>query len=85
MDYALSKLLYCLLGLLAFCFTTFSLQSPSSLCKVPINKIESDLLNHKYDYRKSCYQLIKTMTKFEKQNKHRLNAIMNKDITVDFF
>ena len=26
---------------------------------------------------KSCYQLIKTMTKSEKQNNHRLNVLMN--------
>ena len=35
-------------------------------------KWESDLLITKLDSTQSCYQLIKAMTKFEKETKHRL-------------
>ena len=34
---------------------------------------------------KVLLQLIKTMTKLEKQNNHRLNVFMNENVTVDFF
>ena len=34
---------------------------------------------------KVLLQLIKTMTKFEKQSSHRLNVFMNENVTVDFF
>ena len=34
---------------------------------------------------KALLQLIKTMTKLEKQNNHRLNVFMNENVTADFF
>ena len=51
----------------------------------PICLIASMITELELHDTKSCYQLIKTISKFEKQNNHWLNVFMNKDTTVNFF
>ena len=46
----------------------------SPIRSVIVQKRESDLLVTGMDNTMSCYQLIKTMTKFEKRTNHRLSA-----------